>query len=62
MSGRGGHRGGIRIFGSRRGRGIRRNFNTSNNINKRHELKIHLHITGLDRHTAPFTKVEEFNS
>ena len=59
MSRRGGHGGGIGRTGSGRGRGGRRNFNSSNNQNKRQEFKIYPHGIGPDRKTWTFTKVKE---
>ena len=55
-----GRRGGGRvIFGSGSWSDGRRNFNSSNNQNKRHELKFYPHGTVLDRQIATFTKVKE---
>ena len=59
MSGIGGRQGGRGIISSGRGLGVRRNFNSSNNLNKRQELNFYPHGTGTDRHTATFTKMME---
>ena len=48
FSGRGGLGGGRGRFVSGRGRGGRRNFNRSNNRNKKQELKFYPHGTRLD--------------
>ena len=45
-SGRGGSRGGIGRIGSGRGSGVRKNFNSINNLNKNQELKFYPCITG----------------
>ena len=58
MSGRGGHGCG-RVRFIHIGGGRWRNFNSSNNRNKRQELKFYLHGTILDRYTEIFTKVKE---
>ena len=59
FSGRGGHGGGRGRIGSGRVRGGWRNFNSSNNLNKRQELKMYPCGTGPDKHTAMFTTVKE---
>ena len=59
MSGRGGHVGGIVRLGRGRGRSGRRNFNSSNNRNKRQEMKFYPHGTGPDQQAEKFTKVGE---
>ena len=59
MSRRGGRGGGRGILYSGIGHGIRRNFNRSNNRNKRQELEKYPHINGPDVQTAMFNKVKE---
>ena len=46
-------------FGSGRGSGDQRNFNISNNLNKRQELKFYPNGTGPDQQMSVFTKVKE---
>ena len=57
IGGHGGRRGRI---GSGRGHGHQINFNSSNNWNKRQEMKIYPHGTGLDWQTAIFTKFKGY--
>ena len=47
------------IFARDKGRGVWRNFNISNNQNKRQYLKCYPHGTGLDCQREKFTKVKE---
>ena len=56
---RGHHGCGRERFRSGRERGVRRNFNSSNNKNKRQEVKMYPHGTGPDWQTATFIKVKD---
>ena len=59
ISGRGRHKCGRGSLGSCRGYGVKRNFNSSNNVNKRGALKSYPYRTVTDIQTEMFTKVKE---
>ena len=60
MSRRGEREGGRGRFVRCRGHCDQRNFNSSNNQNKRQELKIYPRVNGTDQQMVIFTKVKEY--
>ena len=60
MSGRGGRRGGRRIFYSIKVRSVWRNFNNSNRKHKRQDLKFYPHVARTDWQMEKFTKVKKY--